>query len=320
MPDATSEVAEVLFKPESAELRFLPEGPYALSDSQMSWVAIQHGGNGTVGSLNLLDLATRKNQSFTLPGRPGFAFPTDDPQTFVVGCERTLGFFNTADGSWLPFCEGIDADVENTIINDAVVWDGNLIFGCKELTFSIRKAGLYLWRRSDHKLIRLRHDQICSNGKAIMPKENGLLEFLDIDSPTRQIVAYDLDIDGGTLTNRRVVVDVNHEGVVPDGMILAPDRKHIIVSMYNPDEAPFGETRQYRISDGQLVHTWQLPGAPQCTCPQLVQREGKVYLVMTTAVEHMSAERQAGAANSGFLFWAPTAFSATADCPIFPRV
>ena len=139
---------EVLFRPDSAALRFLPEGPYSLPDGRMSWVGIQHGADSKTGSINILNPADGTNESFALPGRPGFAFPTDQSGVFVTGFERSVGLFDTRSANWSPFISSVDATVSNTIINDAVVFDGNLIFGLKELEFKTKKAGLYLWRRS----------------------------------------------------------------------------------------------------------------------------------------------------------------------------
>lgn len=154
MPPVT--IAQVLFRPPTAELRFLPEGPYPLGTAKMSWVAIQHGKDSQTGSLNLLDLNTGVNQSYTLPGRPGFAFPCHDMNTFVAGCERRLGLFDTRSGHWSPFADVVDEDRDGTIINDGLVWEDNLIFGTKDLEFATPKAGLYLFRGSDGKLVRLR--------------------------------------------------------------------------------------------------------------------------------------------------------------------
>ena len=65
------------YKPESEELRFLPEGPRVLqnfggAEPLLGWVAIQYGVGKLSGSFNLLNLETRANQTFELPGRPGF--------------------------------------------------------------------------------------------------------------------------------------------------------------------------------------------------------------------------------------------------------
>lgn len=306
----------ILHRPETAELRFLPEGPYPYGKNRFSWVAIQHGSDAKNGSLNIYDGATTTSTSYRLPGRPGFAFPTDVEGLFIVGCERSVGLFSIQTGKWTALAGGIDSDCENTIINDGVTWDGNLIFGCKDLEFKTKKAGLYLYRGRDGELIRLRNDQICSNGKVILHRPDGL-ELLDIDSPTRKVVAYRVDVEAGKLSEPKTVVDLTNDPAVPDGMIVTPDGKSLIIAMFNPNPAPHGETRQYSIADGKLEQVWQLPGSPQNTCPQLVELDGQVCLVVTTAVEHMSPAQQAVAPNAGCLFYTPTEWTSLSDSPVF---
>lgn len=310
--------ADILFRPDSASLRFLPEGPYSLPDGQMSWVGIQHGAESTTGSINILNPSTGANQTFDLPGRPGFAFPTDRPGVFVTGLERTVGLFDTATGSWSPFVSGIESEVTNTIINDAVVFEGNLIFGCKELEFRTKKAGLYLWRRSDGATIRLRDDQICSNGKAIVRGADGTLTLFDIDSCTKQITRCELNIEQGTVGPLQVVVDLTAENVFPDGMILTPNHRSLIVALYDPGDPSAGAARQYSLQTGALEAVWTCPGSPRVTCPQLVQFGGTVQLVLTSAVEHMPPEQQERHPNAGCLFSAPTSFATIGDQPVFP--
>jgi len=310
-------VANVLFRPESDALRFLPEGPYPTTRSgELSWVGIQHGKESRIGSVNLLNLTTRKNQSFDLPGRPGFAFACDDGLSFVVGCERSLGRFVPQTGSWDVFCDGVDDDVDNTIINDGMIWEDNLIFGTKDLEFKTKKAGLYLWRGADKKLIRLRDDQICSNGKAIRQTNAGL-ELIDIDSPTRQIAAYSLDIGSGKLGARRVLIDLTSDPAVPDGAMLTPDGTGVIVSMFHPGDAIDGQARHYDLASGKLVTTWMTPGSPQNTCPMLAGIDGRVSLVMTTAVEQMDQARQNACPNAGCLFIGETDFDRVTPTPTF---
>jgi hypothetical protein len=64
------ERAELFFDPGSESLRFLPEGPYPLGSDRFSWVAIQHGAEASVGSLNIYDAKSWVNQSYALAGRP----------------------------------------------------------------------------------------------------------------------------------------------------------------------------------------------------------------------------------------------------------
>jgi sugar lactone lactonase YvrE len=316
--------ARLLFEPPDRDQRFLPEGPTLLGEGRFSWVGIQHGADARFGSLNIFESIFNadggKNQTYRLPGRPGFAKPTDNPRRFVVGAERELGIFDIDSGAWAPFCTGIDADVENTIVNDGTVWRDNLIFGTKDLEFKTKKAGLYLYRGRDRKLIRLRSDQICSNGKGILADSSGRLTLLDIDTPTRKVVRYDLDIDAGRLGDATTAVDLADAVGFPDGMTLTPDGRSAIVSFYNPDEAPYGLTQQYSLQTGQLEFSWRTPASPQNTCPLLLPTsDGRVHLVITTAIEHMPAERQAGAALSGCLFIAETQFSPQSLQPaLFP--
>ena len=309
---------EILYRPESAALRFLPEGPYQLPDGRISWVGIQHGADSKTGSINILNLTTGLNESFSLPGRPGFAFPTDQAGVFVTGFERSVGLFDTRTGTWSPLISDVDSDVSNTIINDAVTYDGNLIFGCKELEFKTKKAGLYLWRRGDGVLIQLRNDQICSNGKAIVKNSDGTLTMYDIDSPSKQIIRCRLDIEAGTVSGIEVVVDLTSEEIFPDGMILTPDHQSLIVALYDPGDPQAGAARQYNLSNGKLETVWTCPGSPRVTCPQLINHAGRVRLVLTTAVEHMPSEQQATHPNAGCLFVGDTGFTSIGDQPVFP--
>ncbi len=298
--------ATPLSVPESAALRYLPEGPIPLGEGRASWVGIQHGSDAKHGSLNLLELESETNQSYDLPGRPGFAFPCQTPGRFVVGCERSLGFFDVNTGQWTVFCDGIDADVEGTIINDGLAYEDCLIFGTKDLQFATKKAGLYLYRGNDRALIRLRDDQICSNGKSVITDPDGGLHLLDIDSPTRQVVRYPLNIESGQLGDPRVVLDFAGDPAVPDGAIVTPDQTGIIVSMFRPEVAQHGETRLYDLETGQLRCTWQTAGSPQNTCPALIPHQGQLKLLITTAVEHMSPADQQRCPNAGKLFLADT--------------
>lgn len=249
-------------------------------------------------------MSTGKNATHELPGRPGFALPTADG-VFVIGAERTIGQFDTNTGEWTELATGIDDDVENTIINDGVQFNGGLIFGSKDLEFKTKKAGLYVMRDGQEP-VRLRSDQICSNGKVVLQDNDDKIKFLDIDSPTRLVVEYALD--GDLLSEPRVVLDLRDCNDVPDGMVGTPDGKSAIIAFYNPNDAPHGEARQYSLATGEVECVWKTDRAPQVTCPLLIEHKGKVKLILTTAVEHMPAEKLERHPNSGCLFIGETSF------------
>ena len=91
-------------------------------------------------------------------------------------------------------------------------------------------------------------------------------------------------------------------GPYPMGAILTPDETGIIVAMFRGEVADHGETRLYDLSSGELKCTWQTLGSPQNTCPALVRHQDSLQLVITTAVENLSADAQEKCPNAGRLF------------------
>lgn len=317
MPNTFS--AKVALTPSTDELRFLTEGPYRVPESQrISWVAIQHGPGATTGSLNFWDMSSGENRTVPLAGRPGFAFPTSSPDRYVVGMERQVSLVDVATGDVVEtLAENVDSQVENTIINDGMVYGDYLIFGCKDLEFATQKAGLYLLK-PDRSLIQLADDQVCSNGKDIRMEADGTLRYFDICSWTKQIVSWAIDLETGSLSNKQVVVDLTQGDVFPDGMILTPDKKSVIVAIFNPHDADQGEARQYSVDSGELETVWHCPASPRVTCPQLVELDGKVRLILTTADEGMEPALREKSTHAGCLFVADTDFGELNSNPVYP--
>ena len=307
----------LLLTPDCEELRFLPEGPYRCPDGRMSWVSIQHGKDAKVGAVNLLDLDTGENKRFDHPGRPGFAFPTDREGTFVVGAEHSLWLFDTNTGESKPFVTGIDDGVTGTVINDGLCYDGHLIFGGKDTAFEEHKAGLYLLRSGETELVKLSDSQLCSNGKLIIA-DGSKHTLFDIDTPTQKVTACEIDFAAGKRGELRTIVDMSDGDVYPDGMIASPDEKSLIIAMFNPHDATVGEARQYSIASGELEAVWTCQGSPRVTCPQLIEKDGSIKLVLTTADEGMEPDLRAKNPNAGCLFIGDTDFKQLNDNPVYP--
>ncbi len=94
----------------------------------------------------------------------------------------------------------------------------------------------------------------------------GGLHLYDIDTPTKRVVRYRLDIAHGTLSDCETVIDLTALESFPDGMCLTPDEQSTIISFYNPNPAEFGETRQYSLNTGELERIWLTASSPQFTC------------------------------------------------------
>ncbi len=308
----------VLYAPECSQLRFLPEGPIAYGNTGFSWVAIQHAEDIPQGSLNIFDWETQTNRNVKLPGRPGFAFPTKDSNLFIAGVERQVVLVDVDSRKVTAVSEEIDQQVSNTIINDGIPFSEGIVFGAKDLEFQTKKAGLYFWRASDRQLVCLRHDQICSNGKVI--SGTGMKRtLLDIDTPTQQVVRYELDCEAGTLSQPEVVLDLSDLDIFPDGMVATPDGKSVIIAFYNPNAAEYGVARQFSLASGEVEAEWRCEAAPRVTCPLLLNTADGVKLILTTATEVMDAEMFESHPQSGCLFAGETTFESAPVDYRFPR-
>lgn len=293
--------ARVLHRPSAAH-GYLPEGPRALGPGRLLWLTIQSGPQATAGALHVFTAGRGENRTWKLPGRPGFAFPTDRDDVFLVGLERSIGLFHTVANRFTEVLGGIDAHTDGTIVNDAVLCNHGLVFGCKDTAFREPKAGLWFLRRRDLRLFELRRDQLCSNGKVVRELRNGRLVLYDIDSPARVVVRYELDPETGACSPPTIAVDLRSERGVPDGMVAVPGTDDVVVAMFDPEPAPFGRALQCSLRTGERVREYRTPGAAQVTCPAWLQTQHGSQLVLTTAAEHLPPERLAEQPNAGCLF------------------
>ena len=152
--------------------------------------------------------------------------------------------------------------------------------------------------------------QTCSNGKVLASDSRGLILF-DIDTPTRKVVRYRLDVAARTATPDGVALDLVDQVGFPDGMCDCGDGT-VIIAFYNPDFVQAGKAIRFDLVNGKAIEEWTTPGSPRVTCPLLVKRPDGVKLILTTATEGMPAEMRAKCPNAGCLFIADTQF---ATCP-----
>ena len=304
-------VAERLFEPESEALRYLPEGPrvlrhLGLPGQWLGWVAIQHSAAEQVGSLNLFNLSSRENRSFELPGRPGFFAETATEGVVIVGMERRLVLFDWRSGEVTETGVVVSGD-ERVILNDGLAVEGGVLFGTKHLGFSEAIAAVYFYDWASGRVHTVLEGQVCSNGKFLRRDATGAT-LIDIDSMPKTISRYRLDSRLERVLERSLVVAPESLPGFPDGLRPSPDGESVIVAFYNPEAVSDGVARMYRLADGAVECEWVLPGSPRVTCPELVEMDGKVKIVFTTAVEGMAAEIRAMAPGAGALYVADTPF------------
>ena len=292
--------ARVLYSPADEADRYLPEGPRAVTafgKPALSWVNIQTGPQSRTGAVHLKFPGTGERRRWNLPARPGFAFPTDAPDTLFIGLEKAIGTLHLGTGKWTPFA-GIPDDNPRTIINDGEILPGGggLVFGTKDTQFKEPIARLYLFTLADNALTELAGRYTCSNGKLFAGDT-----LFDIDTPRKNVTRYRLDLARRELTEEGVALDLRGDDAYPDGMCDGGGGTAII-AFYDPRPGRDGVARQYHLGTGKVVQTWRVPGSPRVTCPTLIQHEGQARLILTTATEDMPAADRVRCPNAGSLF------------------
>lgn len=306
--------ARVFLAPEDDDDGFLPEGPRAISlggRDAVLWVNIQTDPAATRGAVHLRFWDDGEQGVWNLPGRPGFAFPTDRPGVVFVGLEKSPATLDLDTNETNPLATIPDSN-PRTIINDAEVVPGGkaVVFGTKDVQFKDPIANLYLYTVDDNRVSPLADKQTCSNGK-VFRTEGGALILFDIDTPTRKVVRYRLDVAARTATPDGVALDLADHTGFPDGMRDCGDGT-VVVAFYNPDFSDAGKAIRFDLATGDAVEGWTTPGSPRVTCPLLVKRPDGVKLILTTCTEGMPADMRTGCPNAGCLFIADTHL---ATCP-----
>ena len=308
MPSAVYHEARVYITGDTEEDRFLPEGPRPIvleGRDALLWVNIQTAPDATAGALHLRFWDTAERRVWPLPGRPGFVFPTNRHGVVLIGMGKEVGLYDLARREWHPLATIADPN-PRTIINDGEVTPGGraVVFGTKDTHFADPIAGLYLFTLGDNLVSLLAGEQVCSNGKVLAQDGSDLVLF-DIDTPTRRVVRYRLDVAARVATLESVAVEVLEFPGFPDGMRDAGEGTAII-AFYNPDPVKDGRAARFDLASGKAVEHWSIPTSPRVTCPCLVQRPDGVKLVLTTATEGMPATLRESATEAGNLFLAET--------------
>lgn len=313
MPTIPTTAATVLHAPTDEADRFLPEGPRAVTvDGRpaLAWVNIQTAADATAGDIHVR-FWDGERRTYSQARRPGFLFPTDRPNTLLVGLEKEVGLFDLDTNGFHPLA-AIEDTSPRTIVNDGEIVPGGraVVFGTKDVKFADPIAHLYLFTLDDNRLTVLAEGQTCSNGKVFRRAGNELLLF-DIDTPKRNVVRYQLDLAGRRVTGGDVALDLSNQDGFPDGMVDADDSS-VIIAFYNPAPVPAGRAVRFDLRSGTAIEQWAAPGSPRVTCPLLIEREGAIRLILTTATEGMPDDQRAPCPEAGSLFWAATRLPA---CP-----
>jgi len=290
--------ARPFFRPALEEQRYLAECPRVIGGS-LVWISIQYAADRPWGGINVLDLASRENVHHALPGRPGFFAETGEPGepgVLLVGLERRLVLYDLNRRAVTETLAHIPED-PRVIINDGIAIPGGVIFGTKHLGFSEPVAALYHYDHATRQVRELLGGQTCSNGKYL---HDGLL--VDIDSQPKTITEYRYDGARHELHPLRLIAQPEALPALPDGLRPMPGGQSAIVAYYNAAHVADGIAQEIRLSDGEVLTEFVLPGSPRVTCPEVWELDGATCVFFTTAIENMAPETRAIAPEAGTIF------------------
>jgi len=197
-----------------------------------------------------------------------------------------------------------DLNEGDTLVNDALLVDDGLVFGTKHLKTPQKLAGLWYYSYLSKTPRLLMPNLKISNGMDTLIDNHGQLWLIHTDTPEGVIKKYPFDPKTGHFEASKgvIVVDLRGTNAGPDGLTLSPDKKHIIVALWNDNEKETkGEAHQYNVETGKLERIFVVPGAPRVTCPILI----KDKVILTTAWEGSELLKNTQP-NSGKVFIADT--------------
>jgi sugar lactone lactonase YvrE len=177
-----------------------------------------------------------------------------------------------ADSKDLRWVAQVEADVPTNRMNDGKCdaagrfWAGTMAF---EVTPGV--AGLY---RLDpnYQVTRVVSGITLSNGLDWSP-DNERMYY--IDSVTQRVDAFDFDLDGGQLSNRRTLFAIPKEVGLPDGMTVDAEG-NLWVALHGA-----GVVHRYS-PEGELLAVIRVP-AKQVTCPAFGGADyGDLYITSMT--------------------------------------
>ncbi len=294
----------ILVSAADEEDRFLPEGPRCVSidgREALVWVNIQTADDSTHGAIHLRFWDTGEVHKLLQRARPGFVLPADRDGCVVSGMEKEIGLLDLRTNAWTPWAIIPDANPRTTINDGEMVPGGRaIVFGTKDTRFAEPIAQLYLFTPDDRRITVLADKQLCSNGKVLRALNGGRFLLFDIDTPKRNVVRYVLDLERRTLHPEAVQFDLSSIEGFPDGMVDGGNHTFII-AFYNPSRGGHGKAIRFDPA-GAIVEEWTTPGSPRVTCPLILEREGRVQLILTTAVEGMPPEIRQSSPAAGSLF------------------
>lgn len=267
-----------------SELRaILGEGP-VWHQHKLYWVDIE--GRKVI----IYDPRTATEHIIDLPERVGCVWPCANSDTLLCGLQSGFASLDPATGS-LAALNDPESNLPSTRFNDGKCDPlGRLWAGSMDMDENAPIGSLYMLDH-DQQVTRQWPNVTVSNGLAWDPDGK---TFYYIDSPTRQVAAFDYDPASGTLTNRRTIVTIPDGEGFPDGMTIDAEG-NLWIALWQG----WGIVR-YNPKSGERLSKLNLPVEKVTSCT--FGGPGLNELYITTARIGLDSAAAAAQPDAGALF------------------
>ena len=165
--------------------------------------------------LNIYNPKNKSNRAFPVPYRIGTVVPQTD-STAVIGLDNGIYILNTGHGG-LRQLSNVEEEILTNRFNDGKCDpNGNLWIGSMHLEETEPAASLYKVAPNGETTKML--DNITISNGIVWSSDGSTMYY--IDTPTSQIKAFDFNLRTSTISNERVVVEVEPADGYPDGMAI----------------------------------------------------------------------------------------------------
>jgi len=218
-----------------------------------------------------------------------------DQKSELIVAARDGIFAASRDGALKTLLAPIELDDPSIRCNDGKCdANGRMWVGTMAFDFTAGAAALFTF---DSKILK----EVVSD----LTVSNGIGWSLDqrkmyfIDSPTKRVDIFDVDLERGELRNRRVFASLTDLDAFPDGLTTDEDGG-VWVALFGG-----GEVRRFD-ANGELTHIVELPVKQVTSC--CFGGEDMSELFITTAQNGMDSDALAREPLAGSLFRAKTTF------------
>ena len=251
--------------------------------NELYWVDIEGK------TLNIYNPETNSNKSIQLPSLVGTVVPYTKSEA-VVALLDGIYKVNILSGE-VSLLSDVEANMPENRFNDGKCDpNGNLWVGSMHFEQSRPNASVYRIDESGDTTKMI--DSVTISNGIVWSKDSKTMYY--IDTPTKQIVAYDYDQATSTVSNKRVVVEIDEEHGSPDGMAI-DEADMLWVGMWNGNAVV-----RFNPETGQLVSKIAVPAHNVTSCAFGGSNLDTLYI--TTSSLDMTDEEKKKYPLAGSLF------------------